>query len=256
VSPSSVVVGRRRDEPWRWGCTPPLLDLIWRFVRGDLSVAEFERRVYEDEELETALGADRYLALISTDFRDPVAVRQARQALERYARSATPMACECVALADTAVVDMADPGSALDHLRDEARRGEPYWWLHLSRCGACGTPWLVAQEERQNDVFILRRLTGEEARGIVAEGRWPAYLDRYDTLLRLGSAAGHSVRFLDPVGDSSLAWTMADLARERPGIGVAELAALLNLDLDTAAAVADQAISRLGAAIDPRRSRA
>lgn len=223
---------------------------IWRFIRGDLPAAEFERWLYAHEELESAVGAPGYLALISTDFRDPVAVRRARSQLAKYARSATVMACECVTLADTAVIDMANPGHALDHLREEAVRGDPYWWLSLSRCTACGTSWLVAQEERQNDVFILRRITAAEAKAAVTERRWPSYLDSYATLLRIGRDAGHSAVFADPVADSSLAWTMGDLARERPGITVGELAALLNLDLDTAAVIADQAVIRHGAKIN------
>lgn len=226
------------------------LETIWSFVRGDLRTEDFEQSLYAHGELESAVGAAGYLALISTDFRDPEAVRAARAQLEAYARSITAMPCECFTLPTTAVIDMAHPGHALDHFQEEVQHGDPYWWLYLARCTVCGTPWLVAQEERQNDVFILRRVTDQEAHAVVAENRWPSYLDLYETLLTLGRDAGHSAVFLDPVGDSSLVWTMADLARERPGITVPELAALLNLDLDTAAVIAEQAVLRDGAVID------
>jgi hypothetical protein len=228
------------------------LATVWRFVRGDTTPAEFEQWAYSETTLEALLGPELYMRIISTDYRDRDAVWRVRGELEHFARAAAPMACECVALADTAVVDMANPGRALDHLEEIRQRGDPYWWLHLSRCSACGTSWLVAQEERQNDVFLLHRLDDDEVRAAVENNIWPVDFDRYETLLRLGKAAGHSVTFLDPVGDSSLSWTMQDLARERPGIRLDELAALLNLDRDTAMVIAREAILVHGVEIDVR----
>jgi hypothetical protein len=135
---------------------------------------------------------------------------------------------------------MTDTASTLDLYERVRERGEPYWWLYAAQCTSCRTPWLVAQEERQNDVFLLHRLTASELDGIVANDRWPPDFDQYETLLRLGRSAGHSVHWVDPIGDSSLEWTMADLARQRPGITVSELAELLDLDEETAAIVADK----------------
>jgi hypothetical protein len=146
-----------------------------------------------------------------------------------------------VTLPDTAVIDMGDPGDAMRSFVEVVLRGDPYWWLGMSRCTACQTAWLVAQEERQNDVYILRRLTRAESNSVVNANRWPNYLDLYATLLRLGRAAGHSAQFVDPVGDSSLAWTMADIARAEPDIALSELAKLLNLDYETAEIIAEQA---------------
>lgn len=226
------------------------LEVIWRFVRGDLDARSFEQWLCADAQIEGTLGTRLYLEVVSADFRDAEAVRQSRLALEAFARSVTDMPCQCVTLPDTAVVDMAHPGSLLDHFEELRVRGGRYWWLHFSRCVVCQTPWLVAQEERQNDVFVLRRLTSDEQEGILASDHWPTYFDAYGTLVRLGMAAGHRVQFLDPVGDSSLLATMCDIAGEQPGIALAELAALLNLDAETAAIIADQAILLHGATID------
>lgn len=124
----------------------------------------------------------------------------------------------------------------LDHFERVRHRGQPYWWL-------------MAQEERHNDVFLLRRLTGEQMRRVVEEDDWPPDFDRYETLLRLGREAGHRVVFVDPVGDSSLAWSMRDLALERPGIQVSELAALLNLGTKTATTIAREAVIKHGVEI-------
>ena len=227
-----------------------LLEAIWRFVRGDTDAASFEQWLYAHSELEDTLGNALYLELISADYRNVEAIRHARDILEGIARKRSILACECVTLPDTAIIGMADPGQALTHFQELRRRGEPFWWLGVSMCTACNTPWLVAQEERQNDVFLLRRLSSGELARIVDDGQWPTDFDAYETLLRLGRAAGHSATFLDPVGDSSLAWSIKDLAHERPGITLLELAELLNLDLATAAIIAEQAVVKHGAVID------
>jgi len=126
--------------------------------------------------------------------------------------------------------------------------------LYAAKCTSCGTHWLVAQEERHNDVIIQRRLDAAELDGILNRAQWPADFDRYETLLRIGRAAGHTVRWADPIGDSSIQWTMVDLARDRPGITVAELAELLDLDKPTAAIIADKARMENGASISDDES--
>lgn len=55
-------------------------------------------------------------------------------------------------------------------------------------------------------------------------------------------AAGRSVSYFE-VSDSPLLHTVADLARERAGIRVTELAALLNLDTAVAAELARRVVS-------------
>jgi hypothetical protein len=150
------------------------------------------------------------------------------------------MPCECLSLKDLVVVDMAHP-DVMAAFEEVANRGQPYWWLEASRCASCRTPWLVGHEERQNDILVLRRLTEIELRRIVDDGAWPSDFDQYEMLLKLGREAGHVVRWLDPIHDSDLLTTITDLARQRPGIRVSELAELLNIDFDIAATIAEQA---------------
>jgi hypothetical protein len=161
----------------------------------------------------------------------------------------TNMACECASLGPIRVVDMGDTSGTVDHFARIKDRGEPWWWLYAARCSVCDTPWLVAQEERQNDVILLRRLSDAELSEITAEDKWPPDFDQYETLLRLGRDAGHSVRWVDPINDSSLEQTMADLARQRPGISVAELAELLQLDENTTAVIAVMTVKNHGVSI-------
>ncbi len=150
--------------------------------------------------------------------------------------------CECGRLDDLAVVPMGHHDEVFRTLQLVRKRGMPQWWLGACACSACGQTWLVAQEERHNDLFILRRLDAGAAGRLVGEGVWPPDFDRFETLLEIGRAAGRAVRYAD-VTDSPLMHTIADLARERPGIRVSELAALLNLDPAVAAGLARQVVS-------------
>ena len=76
-------------------------------------------------------------------------------------------------------------------------RGEPWWWLWCGECSRCGQWWLVGQEERQNDVYCLRRLDADEVNELLQNNVWPSDFDRYESLLRLGRDAGVMFRFAD-----------------------------------------------------------
>lgn len=150
--------------------------------------------------------------------------------------------CKCSTLGGFAVVDMGEHDAifaTLDRVRDH---GAPYWWLYACVCRSCKTTWVVAQEERQNDIFILRRLEPPATEELLRNNVWPPGFERYEALLEIGCKYGCQARFLDPE-NSSLPWTIADLARERPGIAVSDLARLLNLAPDVAAKLARKVVA-------------
>lgn len=153
-----------------------------------------------------------------------------------------PTRCECGRLDALAVVPMGGHDDVFRPLQLARARGLPQWWLGAFTCSACAQVWLVAQEERHNDLCILRRLDAGEAGLLLGEGTWPPDFDRFETLLEIGRDAGHKVRFPD-VLDSPLLHTIADLARERPGIRVSELASLLNLEPAVAGELAQHVVS-------------
>jgi hypothetical protein len=157
--------------------------------------------------------------------------------------------CECLSLPNQLVVDMASPGAVMNAFESIANRGEPLWWMEASRCAECHTPWLVGHEELQNDLFLLRRLSESEAREILDNRVWPQDFDQYEFMIRLGRDAGHSVRWVDPISDSSLLRTVTLIAGQRSGVRVSELAELLNLDFETASTIAEQAMIENGATI-------
>jgi hypothetical protein len=221
----------------------PRIEKIWQFVRGDLKTNDFEQWIYSDQGLEELLGKALYLEIISVNYSDKNALFKTKKRLSEYARQATRLRCKCVELADTDIVNIGEESDLFfKYVETTQKRGEPYWWLSVDKCRECGQWWLVGSEERQNDLYCLRRLDEQTADQIVSNNIWPNYFDKYETLLRLGYEAGISVRFVDPIGDSSLKWTIADLAKERPGIAISDIAKLLNIDKTIAAELARKAV--------------
>ncbi len=157
--------------------------------------------------------------------------------------------CLCASLSDIIVVDMGDESEKVfASLLEVKKRGQPYWWLSVYQCYVCEQSWLVAQEERQNDVMCLEKLAPAAMQNVLNNDQWTATFDSYESLLRLGLEAGKQVRFFDPL-NSSLRWTISDLAKEKPGISTLELGKLLNLDLELAEEIARKVVQEDGVII-------
>ena len=161
---------------------------LWRFVRGDGEVAAFEQWIYaHSDELESRLGEQAALQVLAADYRSPEAVGRVKELLREYAQRVSALECQCITLPNVAVVDMGDESErVLATIEERQSRDEPFWWLWCGECTRCGQWWLVAQEERQNDVFCLRRLADGEATALVEHNIWPSDFDSYEALLRLG----------------------------------------------------------------------
>jgi hypothetical protein len=169
--------------------------------------------------------------------------------MTHYPSKERQTSCLCAGLIDINVVDMGDESEKVfASLLEIKKRGEPYWWLSVYECYVCQQSWLVAQEERHNDVMCLQKLDPVIMQNILSNDQWPDTFDHYDSLLRLGLDAGKSVRFFDPL-NSSLRWTVADLAKDKPGINVSEIAQLLNLEVDLAVELATKVAQEDGVQI-------
>jgi hypothetical protein len=155
--------------------------------------------------------------------------------------------CRCETLPLLVDVGMGRHEPILGSFERRIRRGEPFWWISAYRCRTCGRWWLVASDERINDVFLMRRLTEAET-GALARGDWPDDFDRFAEVLRLGEERGHSSAFEDPESPA-LVETVVDLAREEPGIQVARLASLLQISPPQAQRLAELAKKRPGVKI-------
>ena len=150
------------------------------------------------------------------------------------------MTCQCEKLPLLADVPMGQHDVVFDTLGNEVRHGGPLWWLSAVRCRVCGQWWLVAADERINDVFLMRRLTEAEIESLQKQGEWPADFSKFAEVLRLGRDRGHRWAFADPESPA-LVHTVADLAREEDGIRVSRIASLLQIDLPHAQRLADLA---------------
>lgn len=225
---------------------PEHVEALWRFARGDMPAGEFEDWVCGTGALERELGPDLYLRAISGGWRKPDDVDRMRAAVMAFLRSNCPSPCACLEMRDLQVVGMGHHDRQFRTLERVKRRGGPRWWLWMARCTACRQHWLIGSEERQNDNFCLKRMSEDQAEAVRCTGSWPTDFNRYETLIRLGIAAGNVARFGDPMDTRE---TMADLALERPGIRVAELARLLNLDEAVAADLARSLVRSRGVEI-------
>jgi hypothetical protein len=145
--------------------------------------------------------------------------------------------CRCTTYADVAVDEFHPEAPATRFLKIK-ERGTPQWWLHLSVCNECGVHWLQAQEERLNDVYVLRRLSEQEASRILEDCDWPESLGTYEELLEIGKANGHCARYADWQGTVPIC---IDLVGQRPNIDAATVARLVNLPLPQAQVVLQRA---------------
>lgn len=228
-----------------------LMHTIWKFARGDMPASDFEKWVYAQPKLEDLLGKNLYFDVISADFSSPDVVFLIKKKLKEFAISYAPSSCMCSQLSNIAVIDMGDEGEKVFATFNQLRkRGNPYWWLAVYQCTKCKQAWLMGQESRQNDVFCFYRLDIAMLQDILNKDRWPTVFDRYEDLLRIGLEAGKHVRFLDPLNAKSLLWTMADVAKERPNIGLSELAELFNLDMELAREIAVKVVAEEHVQID------
>jgi hypothetical protein len=147
------------------------------------------------------------------------------------AASISSETCRCASLPDLAGVPMGGEGldeKVFSTVRPLCNHGAELWWLYLARCGACGQHWMVAQEERIFDAYFMRRLDAAAAQEIEGHARWPEEFITYERVLKIGRKWGPPARYFDAMA-GSLVDTAADLRKERPDIGFAEIAHLLGI---------------------------
>jgi hypothetical protein len=213
---------------------PLVTTILWQFIRGDLSVADFEPWLYAQSDLERDLGNNLYMAVVSFDYRDQTELFVLRQKLAAALRSS--LGCECVTLADIAVVPMGCDGQderLFANLSQASNYGPDKWWLTLERCQVCGQHWMVAQEDRIFDDYFLKRLNPPDAEAIVDAGKWPQDFSSYEKVLTLGLRMSRACRFPDEFA-TSLIDTTRDLRRDRPDISIEEIAELLGIETEHA----------------------
>ncbi|MBI2519298.1 MAG: hypothetical protein HYV97_02725 [Bdellovibrio sp.] len=217
---------------------------LWRFLRGDIETSEFEKALYNDASYEAFFGNDFFLDLIENNYHDKNEVHKLKEKLKAWLGVNYPKKCRCIELRDLDYVDMTGDSetgylSYMNTIHEIKARGGELWWLYLARCGECQQSWLVASDTRINDIFILKRVEEIDVEKILGDDVWPRDFDSYADVLVFGCKSGKQARFADPMNSPSLAWTMIDIAKEKPGMSVSYFAKLLNVDRTTAIALAE-----------------
>ncbi|GHH15128.1 hypothetical protein GCM10008023_17570 [Sphingomonas glacialis] len=201
---------------------------LWAFVRGESDEISFERWFLAQDDLEVPLGGGLHWNLASADYRDRDVVWELRNSLAQ--RLEAHEKCKCASIPDLAAIPMGGDGldervfATIENVRDH---GGDLWWLHLSKCSACGQHWMIAQEERIFDEYFLRRVSKETAKGIL-EHAWPDEFITYERVLKIGHTFATPCVFVDPMS-GSLIWSAHDLQKARPEITVDEIARLLGV---------------------------
>ena len=99
---------------------------------------------------------------------------------------------------------MGREGKLFNFLARRKNRDEPFWWISLNLCNVCHQGWLIAQEERHNDDYYLKRLSNKEVDQIEKNNLWPADFDQYENLSRLGTNVDYILLFAHPTSSSGL----------------------------------------------------
>lgn len=146
--------------------------------------------------------------------------------------------CYCLALDDLAVVGMGDSDGLDDRvfatlIRVREHGGEQ-WWLYASTCSACRQNWMIAQDERIHDNFVLKRVEPAVMERIVQASEWPGDLLYYGEVLRMERESGKVAHFADP-NDPALVDTVHHLRRERPYIMIEDIAYALAISAESTA---------------------
>lgn len=201
---------------------------LWAFARGDTTGPQFEQWLFDQTDLEIALGEDFHLELLSADYADRDKVWKLREGVRVLL--VPDNRCECVTIRDMSAIPMGGDfyfEKVFETLDRVVEYGPDKWWLYISECHSCQTNWLVAQDERIYDEFFLKRLSKEQVQQAKA-GLWPTEFQTYEDVLAIGRKHGAPPIFLEPMS-ISLVCTAADLIKERPSIRASEIAYLLGV---------------------------
>ena len=138
--------------------TNETLNKLWSFYRYKVAINEFEKWIYSNKALESEIGNEKYLELITLNYKDKNDVKEIRNIIKILIEN-FDYKCSCVKLSSIDIIGMgSEQDSYMDTFTRIKDRGDKYWWLHLSQCSVCKTYWLIAQEERHNDDYHLLKL--------------------------------------------------------------------------------------------------
>jgi hypothetical protein len=138
---------------------------IWQFLRGDLPPVEFEEWVQSTPALETLLGNNLFLQLLSADYRNWFGAAEISESLETWVDAHYPRNCDCITWANDEKFPVhSDTANLLIGFETPKDRTP---WLKLIRCVHCRSHWYLG-EDAGDDWYYLHRLKDEEAERILS----------------------------------------------------------------------------------------
>lgn len=149
-----------------------LPEQVVRWIRGDVTDADFEKWLYGSKSAEEALGATTYFDLIELDYRDRHATRAMRH---RFIESLCKT-CLCPLMLDRQWLSLSHETLDFVNRLDVLRERTP--WLRLNQCHACGQYWYTGIDTVDDGVF-LERLKETDAKSILNGDAWPTTFDGF-----------------------------------------------------------------------------
>jgi hypothetical protein len=159
---------------------PPEVELLWAFVRGDMSPEKFESILNDSPNLKTHAGLDLYVELLATNFSDAHSVTERRHELRKHLDE-KQRGCECLTIKDRDDIVWNAPLEEMPELKtlDVLQSSTP--WIDLERCRSCGQSWLIAQDT-VDDRIHFQRLSEKDARAIIDHNHWPTTFDSMENV--------------------------------------------------------------------------
>jgi hypothetical protein len=157
---------------------------LWRFVRGDIAILDFEQWVYVTPELEALLGQDRHLELISADYSSSDAQRRLQKQICMWLDPSGESCCSCLDWNDREKIPLDSGTSRLLDGFDALQKRNP--WLKLVRCRRCGRCWYVAIDTIDDDYYFCR-VSAQQAADAIEHDRWPPDFDEFAHVWPLSS---------------------------------------------------------------------
>ncbi|SMN17594.1 hypothetical protein CRYPA_894 [uncultured Candidatus Thioglobus sp.] len=158
------------------------INILYQFVRGDLSNEDFEKYIYNDQLIESHISNSLYQSLIEANFKDKNTVADIKNLINDFLLNNYTPKCKCCLIRN---LDRSGFGSdfsenIFSHLKKVKIKGEDYWWISLYDCNVCHQVWLVAQDENDDDFYFMR-LDNTQIQDI-KDNNWPMIFDNYNNL--------------------------------------------------------------------------
>jgi predicted DCC family thiol-disulfide oxidoreductase YuxK len=156
------------------------MNMLYKFIRKDISASEFEQWLYqnhEDADLKAFLGEEFLFEAISLNFNNKNDVYNFKNKLHAFLQQKNSLTCECMFLSDTVVLDQGSEEwqQVVSTQFTIKKQDKSKWWLSLIQCRECQQFWIVEEESRVNDIDIYKRIDNEIARQIMEDNQWPVW---------------------------------------------------------------------------------